>query len=85
MTEAGHHYTLLAGTSWLDAQDVANAALYLNSDLASKVTGVTIPVDAATSPCPDTTRYPRGERHGAAVTPWPGMTAGPPGSRRPAG
>jgi NAD(P)-dependent dehydrogenase (short-subunit alcohol dehydrogenase family) len=46
MTEAGHHYTLLAGTSWLDPQDVANAALYLNSDLASKVTGVTIPVDA---------------------------------------
>jgi SDR family mycofactocin-dependent oxidoreductase len=46
MTEAGHHYTLLAGASWLDPQDVANAVLYLNSDLASKVTGVTIPVDA---------------------------------------
>ena len=44
--EAGHHYTLLAGTSWLDPQDIANAALYLNSDLASKVTGVTLPVDA---------------------------------------
>src|SRR5215471_13827431 len=46
MTEVGHHYTLLAGTSRLDPQDVANAAVYLNSDLASKVTGVTIPVDA---------------------------------------
>jgi SDR family mycofactocin-dependent oxidoreductase len=46
MTEAGHHYTLLSGTSWLDPQDVANAALYLNSDLASKVTGATLPVDA---------------------------------------
>jgi SDR family mycofactocin-dependent oxidoreductase len=46
MTEAGHHYTLLAGTSWLDPQDVANAALYLNSDLASRVTGATITVDA---------------------------------------
>ncbi len=46
MTEAGHHYTLLSGTSWLDPQDVANAALYLNSDLASNVTGATIPVDA---------------------------------------
>jgi SDR family mycofactocin-dependent oxidoreductase len=46
MTEAGHHYTLLAGTSWLDPQDVANAALYLNSALASKVTGATITVDA---------------------------------------
>jgi hypothetical protein len=39
-------YTLLAGASWLDPQDIANAALYLNSDLASKVTGVTLPVDA---------------------------------------
>jgi NAD(P)-dependent dehydrogenase (short-subunit alcohol dehydrogenase family) len=46
MTEAGHHYALLAGTSWLDPQDIANAALYLNSDLAAKVTGVTLPVDA---------------------------------------
>ena len=46
MTEAGHHYTLLKGTSWLDPQDVANAALYLNSDLAAKVTGATLPVDA---------------------------------------
>ena len=46
MTEAGHHYTLLAGTSWLDPQDIANAALYLNSDLAAKVTGITLPVDA---------------------------------------
>ena len=46
MTEAGHHYTLLAGASWLDPQDIANAALYLNSDLAAKVTGVVIPVDA---------------------------------------
>jgi NAD(P)-dependent dehydrogenase (short-subunit alcohol dehydrogenase family) len=42
----GHHYTLLAGTSWLDPQDIANAAPYLNSDLASKVTGITLPVDA---------------------------------------
>ena len=46
MTEAGHHYTLLAGASWLDPQDVANAALYLNSGLAAKVTGATLPVDA---------------------------------------
>ena len=46
MIEAGHHYTLLAGTSWLDPQDIANAALYLNSGLASRVTGVTLPVDA---------------------------------------
>jgi SDR family mycofactocin-dependent oxidoreductase len=46
MTEAGHHYTMLKGTSWLDPQEIANAALYLNSDLASAVTGVVLPVDA---------------------------------------
>jgi SDR family mycofactocin-dependent oxidoreductase len=46
MTEAGHHYTLLKGTAWLDPQVIANAALYLNSDLASAVTGVVLPVDA---------------------------------------
>jgi len=46
MTEAGHHYTLLKGVSWLDPQAIANAALYLNSDLAASVTGVVLPVDA---------------------------------------
>jgi len=46
MTEAGHHYTMLKGTSWLDPQAIADTALYLNSDLAATVTGVTIPVDA---------------------------------------
>ena len=46
MTEAGHHYTLLKGTSFLDPQVIADTALYLNSDLAATVTGVTIPVDA---------------------------------------
>lgn len=46
MTEAGHHYTLLKGASWLDPQAIANAALYLNSDLAASVTGIVLPVDA---------------------------------------
>ena len=46
MAEAGHHYTLLKGASFLDPQVVADTALYLNSDLAATVTGVTIPVDA---------------------------------------
>ena len=46
MTEAGHHYTLLKGASFLDPQVIADSALYLNSDLAATVTGVTIPVDA---------------------------------------
>jgi hypothetical protein len=30
----------------MDPQVIADTALYLNSDLAAKVTGVTIPVDA---------------------------------------
>ena len=46
MTEAGHHYTMLKGTSWLDPQAIADTALYLNSALAANVTGVVIPVDA---------------------------------------
>jgi SDR family mycofactocin-dependent oxidoreductase len=46
MDEGGFHYTMLKGTAWLDPQDIANTVLYLNSDLAAKVTGVVIPVDA---------------------------------------
>jgi SDR family mycofactocin-dependent oxidoreductase len=46
MDEGGFHYTLLKGTAWLDPQHVADTVLYLNSDLAAKVTGVVIPVDA---------------------------------------
>jgi enoyl-[acyl-carrier-protein] reductase (NADH) len=46
MTEAGHHYTLLKDVSWLEPTAIANAALYLNSDLAATVTGVVLPVDA---------------------------------------
>jgi SDR family mycofactocin-dependent oxidoreductase len=40
------HSHALRGRSMLPAQAVANAALYLNSDLAAEVTGVTLPVDA---------------------------------------
>jgi NAD(P)-dependent dehydrogenase (short-subunit alcohol dehydrogenase family) len=46
MIEDGYHYSALKGTSVLSPDDVANTALYLNSELASKVTGVAIPVDA---------------------------------------
>jgi SDR family mycofactocin-dependent oxidoreductase len=46
MIEAGYHYHMLKGTSFLDPQVVADAALYLNSDLAAKVTGVVLPVEA---------------------------------------
>jgi SDR family mycofactocin-dependent oxidoreductase len=46
MIEGGYSFTALKGTSFMDPQVIANTALYLNSELAAKVTGVTIPVDA---------------------------------------
>ena len=46
MIEGGHTFTALKGTSFMDPQVIADTALYLNSGLAAKVTGVTIPVDA---------------------------------------
>jgi SDR family mycofactocin-dependent oxidoreductase len=46
LIEGGYHFTALKGTSFMDPQVIADTALYLNSDLAAKVTGVTIPVDA---------------------------------------
>lgn len=42
----GYHFNALKGTSFLPPEVIANTALYLNSDLAAAVTGVTIPVDA---------------------------------------
>ncbi|RYF61106.1 MAG: NAD(P)-dependent oxidoreductase [Comamonadaceae bacterium] len=46
MIEGGYHFHALKGTSFLPPQVIADTALYLNSYLASSVTGVTIPVDA---------------------------------------
>jgi NAD(P)-dependent dehydrogenase (short-subunit alcohol dehydrogenase family) len=46
MVEGGYSFTALKGTSFMDPQVIADTALYLNSSLAAKVTGVTIPVDA---------------------------------------
>jgi len=46
LIEGGYHYGALKGTTFLSPETVANAALYLNSDLAAAVTGVTLPVDA---------------------------------------
>jgi SDR family mycofactocin-dependent oxidoreductase len=46
LIEGGYHFTALKGTSFMDPQVIADTALYLNSGLAAKVTGVTIPVDA---------------------------------------
>jgi SDR family mycofactocin-dependent oxidoreductase len=46
MMEGGYHFAALKGTTFMDPQVIADTALYLNSGLAAKVTGVTIPVDA---------------------------------------
>ena len=46
MIEGGYHYGALKGTTFLPPEVIADAALYLNSDLAAAVTGVTLPVDA---------------------------------------
>jgi enoyl-[acyl-carrier-protein] reductase (NADH) len=46
MLEGGYHSAALKGTTFMDPRVIADTAMYLNSDLAAKVTGVTIPVDA---------------------------------------
>ena len=46
MLEAGYHFHALKGNGFLDPQRIADAALWLNSDLASSVTGISVPVDA---------------------------------------
>lgn len=46
MFEAGHHATALRNATWLDPEEIAKTALYLNSELAARVTGQSIAVDA---------------------------------------
>ena len=46
MLEGGYHFHALKGMTFLAPEVIANTALYLNSELAAAVTGVTIPVDA---------------------------------------
>lgn len=46
MMASGRYFGALKGTTFLAPQAIADAALYLNSDLAAAVTGITIPVDA---------------------------------------
>jgi SDR family mycofactocin-dependent oxidoreductase len=46
MLESGYRYHVLKGKGFLSPQVIADTALYLNSDLASAVTGAAIPVDA---------------------------------------
>lgn len=44
--DAGYNMNALKGRTWMDPEEIAKTALYLNSDLAANVTGVGIPVEA---------------------------------------
>ncbi len=46
MLDAGYNFLALKGFNWLTPQAQADAALFLNSDLAASVTGVALTVDA---------------------------------------
>ena len=43
---AGRSFGILKGQGFLDPTVIANGALFLNSDLAASVTGVTLPIDS---------------------------------------
>jgi SDR family mycofactocin-dependent oxidoreductase len=42
---AGRSYNALKGTGFMSPDTIANAALFLNSDLASTITGISLPVE----------------------------------------
>jgi SDR family mycofactocin-dependent oxidoreductase len=46
MLAGGRHFNALKGTTFLPPEVIANAALYLNSEMAAAVTGAVLPVDA---------------------------------------
>ena len=46
LLEAGYSFHALKGAGFLSPQRIADAALWLNSELASAVTGISVPVDA---------------------------------------
>jgi SDR family mycofactocin-dependent oxidoreductase len=46
LIRGGRTYGILKGSSFQDPENIANAALFLNSALASNVTGISLPVDA---------------------------------------
>jgi SDR family mycofactocin-dependent oxidoreductase len=46
MIDGGYHYAALKGQTFLSPDVVADAALFLNSDLAKSITGITLPVES---------------------------------------
>jgi NAD(P)-dependent dehydrogenase (short-subunit alcohol dehydrogenase family) len=49
LLQGGRHFSALKGANLLEPERIAETALYLNSRLAERVTGVLIPVDAGHS------------------------------------
>jgi NAD(P)-dependent dehydrogenase (short-subunit alcohol dehydrogenase family) len=46
LIEAGRHYRALKATTFMPPETIADATLFLNSDLASSITGAALPVEA---------------------------------------
>lgn len=46
MVAAGRRYGVLKGTTFMSPDTIAKAALFLNSNLASTITGISLPVEA---------------------------------------
>lgn len=46
LIEGGYHYGALSDTTLLDPGHIADAAVFLHSAMASKITGIMLPVDA---------------------------------------
>jgi SDR family mycofactocin-dependent oxidoreductase len=46
LIEAGRHYGALKATTFMPPETIADATLFLNSDLASSITGAALPVEA---------------------------------------
>jgi enoyl-[acyl-carrier-protein] reductase (NADH) len=46
LVAAGRSYGILRGSTFMQPDTIANAALFLNSELASHVTGISVPVES---------------------------------------
>ena len=46
LIEAGRHYGALKATTFMPPETIADATLFLNSDMASSITGAALPVEA---------------------------------------
>jgi NAD(P)-dependent dehydrogenase (short-subunit alcohol dehydrogenase family) len=58
MIDAGRRIGILRGSTFLAPEEIAKAAMWLNSDLASSVTGVTLPVDSGHMAMPGVNQSP---------------------------